>query len=72
MTDWTTYAERGARVRLSADGKRHFPVYRFRLGTFVGMTKTAFAKVIMDGNKTASTWHPDFFELVTDGERGDK
>lgn len=60
------------RCRASAEAiKRGLRRGVSRDGEFLGMTrKKNWAKVVWDGTVTVQFYHPDFIEIVGDGEGG--
>lgn len=68
---------KGDRVRLSQEAKRagiRRTANQECRGSFVGLEKGFYMKVLWDGNKSVGTgYHPDFIESdsapVTNGER---
>ena len=52
------------RCRLSECGRRTFPHKADRLGN--GRMRNLYAIVRWDGNKTETSFHPDFIEFISD------
>ena len=62
----------GDRVRISALGTSRSPRLADRTGTIVGRgSYTNSFVVLLDGNKTTSTFHHDYLEAIrSDNEKG--
>ena len=63
--------KKGDRVRMSARGidfLRPSTEHEKRIGTVVGLGRRhESVRVLWDGNRTASPYHPSFLELEKDG-----
>lgn len=54
--------KKGDRVKITNDAYKRGVDFLSMRGTVVGYTKNGFLKVLKDGNKTPSYYHPDFWE----------